>query len=168
MSQATAAVAVEIRFADPGDDARLREIDDATWSEAVTPAPPPASRAFFRPGIEPANTLVGLVAGRVAGYVLLGHPTPLPASAHVQMVQGLAVDPSYQGRGVGRALVEAAITEATARGAARLTLRVLGPNVTARRLYEACGFEIEGVLRGEFLLGGREVDDFLLARRLGA
>jgi len=40
---------------------------------------------------------------------------------------------------------------------------VLGHNVGARRLYERCGFVPEGVLRGEFLLEGRYVDDVLVA-----
>lgn len=157
---------VAVRVAGPGDDARLAAIDDATWSTLVSPAPRPTERVFFRPGVDPADTLVAEVGGAVAGYALLGHPTPLPASVHVQMLRGLAVDPALQGRGVGRTLVEAALREAGGRGAVKLSLRVLGTNVSARRLYEACGFETEGVLRDEFRLDGRTVDDHLLARRL--
>ncbi len=75
----------------------------------------------------------------------------------------MAVAPSMHRRGVGRRLIEAAAAEARRREARRLTLRVLAPNRGARALYEACGFEVEGVLRGEFLLGGRYVDDVLMA-----
>ena len=157
---------VQIRVAEPGDEARLAAIDEATWSTEVTPAPPPTWEGFYRPGVEPADTLVAVVDGEVAGYALLGHPTPLPASAHAQMLRGLAVDPVAQGRGGGKALVEAAIEESVTRGARKLSLRVLGSNLTARRLYAAAGFETEGVLRDEFLLDGRLVDDHLLARRL--
>lgn len=160
------AEAVAVRFAVPADDERLAAIDDATWSALVSPAPRPAERAFFRPGVDPSDTLVAEVGDVVAGYALLGHPSPLPASAHVQMLRGLAVDPAFHRRGLGRLLVEAAIEEATARGGVKLSLRVLGSNPGARRLYEACGFETEGVLRDEFLLEGRTVDDHLLARRL--
>jgi len=35
-----------------------------------------------------------------------------------------------------------------------------------RRLYESCGFVVEGVLRGEFHVDGRDVDDVLMARAL--
>ena len=38
----------------------------------------------------------------------------------------------------------------------------------ARGLYEAAGFEVEGVLRGEFLLEGDYVDDVLMALDLTA
>jgi RimJ/RimL family protein N-acetyltransferase len=44
-----------------------------------------------------------------------------------------------------------------------LTLRVLGGNDGARRLYASRGFEIEGTLRGAFLLDGDYVDDHLMA-----
>jgi RimJ/RimL family protein N-acetyltransferase len=43
------------------------------------------------------------------------------------------------------------------------SLRVLGRNTVARRLYSACGFVNEGTLRAEFLRGGRYVDDVLMA-----
>ncbi len=157
---------VTIRHAEPADEAGIVAIDDATWSPLVQPGPRPTDGVFFRPHVEPSDTLVALVDDAVAGYVLLGNPTPLPASAHVQMIRGIAVAPEFQGRGIGRALVDAAIEEATRRGAVKLTLRVLGTNDGARRLYAAAGFTAEGVLADEFLLEGRTVDDHLLARRL--
>jgi ribosomal protein S18 acetylase RimI-like enzyme len=90
-------------------------------------------------------------------------PTPLASNAHVRAITGLAVDPAAQRRGVGRRLVEAARARAVEEGATRLTLRVLAHNAGALRLYEACGFVREGVLRGEFVLEGRAVDDVLMA-----
>ena len=59
-----------------------------------------------------------------------------------------------------------AVAEATRRGARKLGLRVLGGNAGARALYTACGFVVEGVLLDEFRLGGRFVDDVLMARPL--
>jgi RimJ/RimL family protein N-acetyltransferase len=45
-----------------------------------------------------------------------------------------------------------------------MTLRVFAPNERAQRLYERLGFEREGVLRGEFMVGeGEFVDDLLMA-----
>ncbi len=110
--------------------------------------------------------LVAEVDGAVAGYISIRPATELQASSHVQHVTGLAVAPALQGRGVGRALVEAAAAEAGRRGARRLTLRVLGPNSAARRLYDSCGFVVEGVLRGEFHVDGEDIDDVLMARTL--
>ena len=100
---------------------------------------------------------------RSPGTSRCARPARCPSHAHVLMVAGLGVDPEAQGRGVGRALVEAAVAEARARGARKLTLRVLGGNVTARRLYERCGFVVEGVLAREFLLDGEYADDVFMA-----
>jgi ribosomal protein S18 acetylase RimI-like enzyme len=160
--------AVTIRPAIPGDDAALAALDQLTWSWVSSPAPPPPpGRPFFHPaGTRPEDVLVAIDEGDVAGYVQLGPATPVASSRHVLMVRGLAVDPARRGRGIGRRLVDVAAVEARARGARRLTLRVLGPNAAARALYEAAGFVVEGVLRDEFHLDGRYIDDVLMARDL--
>lgn len=93
-------------------------------------------------------------------------PTRLAANAHVQQISGLVVDRWARGRRVGRALVAGSVELARQRGARRLTLRVLGHNAPARQLYEACGFTVEGVLPGEFLLDAQYVDDVLMGLRL--
>lgn len=80
--------------------------------------------------------------GVVRGYVRLHQPGPLPSHAHALEVNGLAVDPAHQGRGIGRELVR------------------------ARRLHGACGFAVEGVLREEFFLREAYVDDVLMAHHL--
>jgi len=142
-------------------------VDAVTWTAAVSPASaPPAGTAFFGARTQPEDVLVAEVDGAVAGYARLGQAMALGSHEHVLEISGLAVDPRRQGRGVGRSLVEAAVEQARARGARKLALRVLGLNTGARRLYEACGFSVEGVLRAEFLLDGRYVDDVLMARHL--
>ena len=156
-----------IRPARIADDPVLQRLDVVTWSPDVSPAPPPSPGGpFFRVGDRPEDVLMAVLDGAVVGYVKLGRPTELASSRHVVAIWGLAVDPAAQGRGVGRALLEAAAREAANRGARRLTLRVLAPNAPARALYAACGFVVEGVLRGEFHLGGRDVDDVLMAREV--
>ena len=156
---------LEIRKARAEDDPALVALDDVTWSPRVTPAPRPdeGERAFFDNGRDPGEVIVPVLDSSVAGYISLHQPFPLPSHQHVLEVNGLAVDPASQGRGIGRRLVEQARREAAERGATKLTLRVLSPNDTARRVYEACGFTVEGVLRGEFLLDGELVDDILMA-----
>ena len=110
--------------------------------------------------------LVAEVEGVVVGYAKLSQSIALPSHDHVLTLNGLAVDPQRLRHGAGRLLVEAAIQEAQGRGADKLSLRVLGSNTSARLLYEACGFVVEGILRAEFLLDGRYVDDVLMARQL--
>lgn len=160
---------IEVRLASDSDGPALAQIDLATWTPVVSPAPPPADPAayrFFNDRTVPSNVLVAELDEHLAGWVKVQPPTSMPSHAHVLEIGGLAVDPVRQGVGVGRGLVEAAVQECRRRGARKLTLRVLGPNTTARRLYERCGFQVEGVLREEFLLVGRYVDDVLMARQL--
>jgi ribosomal protein S18 acetylase RimI-like enzyme len=157
-------VEATIRPAHQDDEPALRALDAATWSWDVSPAAPPApDEAFFRPGTSPQDVLVAVVDGAVVGYVKVGPDIPLESNRHVLQVNGLAVDPAHQGRGIGRRLLDAGVRLAADRGARRLKLRVFAPNVGARRLYESSGFVVEGVLRGEFLRDGRYVDDVLMA-----
>ena len=161
---------IETRPATAADEDALAELDLATWNWLTSPAPRPqpgSGWSFFDERTAPEDVIVATVDGEVAGYVKLGPPTPLAASEHVQMVKGIAVSPDRQRGGVGRALMDAAVAEARARGARRLTLHVLGPNTAARRLYESTGFAVEGVRRDEFLLDGAYVDDVLMALDLG-
>lgn len=155
---------VTIRPARVEDDAALAALDRATWSYQTSPAPVPPDRGrFFAGRTAPEDVLVAEAGDAVVGYVQIGPAIPVPSNAHVITVRGLAVDPERRGEGIGRRLVEAAVAAARGCGGRRLTLRVLAPNAAARAVYEACGFVVEGVLREEFLLDGRYVDDVLMA-----
>lgn len=156
-----------IRPARPGDDATLGQLDAATWTDDVSPAPaPPAGTAFFNERTRPDDVLVAEVDDVVAGYAKLSRSTKFPSHHHVMELNGLTVDPNQRRNGVGRRLVEASIGEARHRGARKLSLHVLGGNTSAQHLYEACGFVVEGVLRREFFLAGGYVDDVLMAFHL--
>jgi ribosomal protein S18 acetylase RimI-like enzyme len=159
---------LEIRPATVSDGRVLADLDRRTWSpvHAVMPAPAPGA-PFFDAAHPVRDVLVAERAGRVVGYVRLVRPYQgLPAGDHVRQIQGLAVEPDERGHGVGRALVDAAVAEAARQGARRITLRVLGGNTAAQRLYESAGFVVEGVLPGEFFLDGRYVDDIAMGRSL--
>jgi ribosomal protein S18 acetylase RimI-like enzyme len=154
---------LQIRSAEPDDDAALRAIDVTTWSPDVTPAPQSEPQTpFFSDRHTPSDVIVAQRDGLVVGYAMLQQTIPLPSHQHVLELNGLAVAPGQQRRGVGRRLVEEAQHEARRRRVRKLSLRVLAPNTTARRLYESCGFTVEGILKGEFLLRGQLVDDVLM------
>jgi GNAT superfamily N-acetyltransferase len=57
---------------------------------------------------------------------------------------GLAVAPGARGRGIGRALLAAAVTAARREGHPALGSSVSERNSRARRLYETLGFEVVG------------------------
>lgn len=156
---------VTVRAARPDDETALLPVHLATWTDQVSPGPPPDPTEPLLDAASLPDVLVAEDDG-VAGYVRLHQPGPMPSHAHVLVINGLAVDPAQQGRGIGRALVLAAVEEAARRGARKVSLRVLAPNARARALYASCGFTVEGVLRREFRLAGTDVDDVLMARYL--
>jgi ribosomal protein S18 acetylase RimI-like enzyme len=157
-----------IRRALLDDEEALARLDRLTWSplHSVQPRPVPPYEPFFTDRFGPRDHLVAELDGVVVGYIRLGYPTPLACNSHVRQIQGLAVADAVRGAGVGRALLRAAQDEARRRGARRITLRVLGHNAPARRLYESEGFVVEGTLPEEFLLDGAYVDDVFMGRSL--
>ena len=157
---------MNIRPARPEDDAALLALDFATWTTLMSPAPAPTPEertAFFSEKRPVETYLVAEVDGVVSGYVELHQDIPLESHAHVRQIGGLAVAAEARGKGVGSKLLEAVLDMARQQGAAKVTLRVLGHNTVARRLYERFGFAVEGVLKGEFVLDGQVVDDVLMA-----
>ena len=88
--------------------------------------------AFASPGADPVG---------MAGWLLQA-----PANLrHRAYVWGVYVRDGRRGGGLGRALVSAALAEATA-SAEAVDLHVLTNNVPAIRLYEALGFQIVGTV----------------------
>jgi ribosomal protein S18 acetylase RimI-like enzyme len=159
---------VQIRVARASDEAQLARLDRISWSSqsGFPSVIQEAGTVFFLTNSPPQAFLVGEIDGVVVGYIRLGSPLPLPENAHVVAVLGLAVSPDARGRGVATALLAAAEQRARARGARKLSLRTFSTNPQAIRLYTRFGFEQEGLLRAEFLIEGRYVDDILLAKYL--
>jgi len=80
--------------------------------------------------------LVATDASGVVGYIVAR------GVADEGEILNLAVGDRYQRRGVGRALVRAALESLAASGAETVYLEVRESNDAARRLYQGLGFEI--------------------------
>jgi len=91
--------------------------------------------------------VVAEAAGELVGYAGI---TIYPPEAEVQTI---AVAPWQQGRGTGRALLEAVISEASVRGCSRMLLEVRADNAAAISLYESFGFAINGRRRDYYGAG---------------
>ena len=158
-----------VRGAVPADEPALARIAHDAWTpDGSVLARPDRDGPFFRDPAGPENVLVAENSGEPVGSArLVPGPEVQPkcpaAVQHVQEIWSLSVVPEHQGRGAGTALLRAVRHEALARAARRITLRVLSTNPRARDLYLAHGYAVEGVLRGEFFLQGRYVDDVLMA-----
>jgi ribosomal protein S18 acetylase RimI-like enzyme/DNA-binding MarR family transcriptional regulator len=76
-----------------------------------------------------------------AGDEVVGTCALLPAGPGTYELTKMAVDPSAQGLGIGRLLLEAALADFEARGGERLFLETNTRLAAAIRLYESVGFE---------------------------
>lgn len=99
--------------------------------------------------------------GAIVGRLSLARDTH-PASAHVADL-GLMVAQDARRRGVGWALLEAAVEWARASRVRKLELHVFPWNEPAITLYERFGFEREGFRKGHYSRGGEYVDAILMA-----
>ena len=160
-----------VRQAEPRDAAELKELGDAVASEpegwlatlngwrSVTD-----ERRYLRAVRRYPHAAV-LVAeteeGRVVGRLSIARDQH-PASRHVADV-GLMVDAAYRRRGVGRALLAAAVEWARATEIRKLELHVFPWNEAAIALYEGFGFVREGYRTRHYRRGDEYVDAILMA-----
>ncbi|QWF22389.1 GNAT family N-acetyltransferase [Nocardioides sp. LMS-CY] len=87
---------------------------------------------------------------RAADGTVAGHVQLVRRDAEVCEVTNMAVAESYRGRGVGRALLERAVSEATRSGVSRLVLATGTADVGLLRFYQRCGFRMTDVVRDVF------------------
>jgi putative acetyltransferase len=158
-----------IRRVEPGDYEALHRIFSGprvVWGTMQLPYP---SLEMWRKRLEePPEGLIKLVAcledGEVVGQLGLHTSPNHPRRRHAGGI-GMAVRDDWQGKGVGTALLEAAIELADRwLDLTRLDLQVFADNEPAIRLYEKFGFRIEGTLARYAFRDGEYVDTHIMAR----
>lgn len=148
-----------IRLALPSDAATLAMIDASVnispWAEAQFANACAGGRA------ERTWALVVEQDGCIGGFVVVLQVLD-EASIHT-----IAVYPGQQRKGIGQALLHAALARAQRDGATRCLLEVRQSNTAARCLYTDNGFILDGV-RKHYYPGenGRE-DALLMSKELG-
>jgi len=107
------------------------------WSEGRAPD------TFIRVGVDTTSRIV-------ATAIVTMRPDPLSRdpSAHLEVI---VVAPEADGHGLGRMLIGEAETEAANRGAATMSLNVLGNNTRARHVYQKLGYAEEMINCVRFL-----------------
>jgi ribosomal protein S18 acetylase RimI-like enzyme len=130
-----------VRRADADDAAVVGRLLHDFNREFDEPTPEPAALAG-RLGqlIEGGDTLVLLAGDGPDGLAVLRFRAAIWSSGLECYLAELYVAPASRGHGVGRALMEAALREARARGADTMDIGVDEPDLVARRLYESLGF----------------------------
>jgi ribosomal protein S18 acetylase RimI-like enzyme len=139
-------MSVQVRPGGAGDvDALLAFLD----------AIPEGERAFFKEDLDRTSIERWFAGGRgfralaLDGEEVVGYAAVIPQlgwSDHVGEVR-LVVEPGHRRSGVGRALARLAVLEAVERGLRKLFVEVIAEQEGAVGMFEALGFQAEGLLR---------------------
>ena len=97
----------------------------------------------FAKYLEKDVILVAESAGRLTGYTQFGESADSGLSAEMEL-RKLYVDPDFQNRGIGSALLESALRHPKMASAREIHLDVWEHNPGARKLYERFGFSAVG------------------------
>jgi L-phenylalanine/L-methionine N-acetyltransferase len=157
-----------IRRAEPSDYEAVYRVfmgPRVVWGTLQLPYP---SAEFWRKRLaEPAEGVINLVAcveNELVGQLGLHTLPNNPRRRHVGQI-GMAMRDDWQGKGAGRALMQAAMDLADKwLNLVRLELEVYTDNEPAIRLYKKCGFEVEGTLVRYAFRDGAYVDAYTMAR----
>ena len=159
---------IVIRRAEPEDFRGLQRLHDQPRAVFGTLQLPYPSAQMWRQRLEQRGSnhygLVACVRDTVVGSLGLVVPERSPRRRHVGEI-GMAVHDQWQGRGIGTALVQAAIELADRwLNLRRLELTAFVDNERAIGLYKKFGFEVEGLMRRYAFRDGVFVDAYLMAR----
>jgi len=162
-----------IRRAEPADAQGLTALGNAVGAEPegwlVTTngwRDPNDERRYLRAIRRYSNAAVFVAedGGRIVGRLSIARDQHA-ASRHVADL-GLMVAASYRRRGIGTALLRAAVEWARTSGVRKLELHVFPYNEAAIALYEQFGFVQEGYRRAHYRRGDEYVDAILMAYSL--
>ena len=130
-----------VRLADADDAAAIGRLLYDFNREFDEPTPEPAALAErLRQLIEAGDTLVLLAGDGPDGLAVLRLRAAIWSAGLECYLAELYVAPPSRGQGLGRALMEAALSQARRRGADSMDIGVDEPDLAARRLYESLGF----------------------------
>lgn len=159
--------------ATPGDAARVaaiyaHHVTHGTASYDTEPRSAEATAALI--GEHVARGWPFLVArdnkGAVLGYAYASQFRPRAAYAWA-CEDSIYIDPAAQGRGIGRALLDALLAAAEASGFRTMVAVIGGAEPASVALHAACGFTHVGRLAGMGWKHGRWLDTVYMQRALG-
>jgi phosphinothricin acetyltransferase len=168
MSTQPPAVNVAIRACEEGDVAAITTIYAHHVLHGLAPSENDMRQRRLDIVSRDLPYLVAECAGEVVGYAYAS-PYRLRPAYRYTGENSVYLHPAWAGRGIGRQLMSALLTECEAQGL-RQIVAVIGDsaNCASIGLHKSLGFREVGVLRSVGFKFGRWVDSVLMQRELGA
>lgn len=131
-------VHVQIRPYQPTDESHVIEL----WHRCnlVVPWNDPQHDIRLKMQAQPDLLLVGVIDDRVVATLMVGY------DGHRGWLNYLAVAPDQRHQGIGRQMVEAAITKLKERGCPKINLQIRESNTAVIDFYTRLGFRIDPVV----------------------
>jgi L-phenylalanine/L-methionine N-acetyltransferase len=166
-------IKISIRPATPDDAEGFAAVFKSRSAANGTLQHPYTSAEIWRTRLAANSTtrecvFVAVVNGKIVGNAGVHSVSDSPREKHVCGV-GIGIAEPYQGRGVGRALMNACLDFADRwANYSRVQLTVHSDNARAIKLYESLGFAVEGRHRDFSFREGGYVDAIFMGRLTGA
>jgi RimJ/RimL family protein N-acetyltransferase len=155
-----------IRPSTMSDFGQLVELNNVIWKDYNTPQPIYwESEDDYSKQCPAGSQFVAISNDNVAGYVGYKNPSKLRSNIHVLEII-IGIHPNFQGKGIGKALINYTCKWGKENGITKLSLRVLATNEPAISFYLKNGFIEQGRLIDEFIIGGKFVDDILMYKKI--
>ena len=147
---------MQIRERVPGDEEAMSRVKDAAgtlgWGH-MFPAEarwPDLPDRWLDPG---ATVLIAEDDDEIVGFAVVRPSGDDDAAPETGELDGLYTDPSVWGRGVGRALLDEAVSRLAGAGFEDATLWTAEENDRPRRIYERAGWSADGADRTRHMYG---------------
>lgn len=154
---------MNIRRAIIGDIKAISEISIKTYVDAFGHTFTPEeleerldkrSISFYNEVFDKDTILLAEEDGQIVGYIQYGNVTFKfeGVSNDDQEIQRLYVLESYQGKGIGKALMDTALQDPRLKNAPKIYLDVWDENAGALKLYKSYSFEEVGKMDGDLIM----------------
>jgi ribosomal protein S18 acetylase RimI-like enzyme len=158
---------VEIRRATPGDAPTIAELHIRSFRSAYAHLPLTARSAesglagrvaFWEDRLRGSegSTFVAEDETGIVGFVHFGPSPDDDAEEMTGHIFSVHIDPDLTGKGIGRQLVDVAVSSLSEQGYRAVTLWVVADNARAHRFYSGLGWRTDGAARTEKLAVGEE------------
>lgn len=121
----------------------VHSLTDEHWKLLLLADP---SKKMVDEYIHKSNIYEAVIENLVVGVMVL-----VENSNHETEIKNIAVDPSFQGKGIGKSLIELGIRESKKLGYSKISICTGNSSIYQLALYQKCGFQLTTIFHDFFI-----------------